>query len=296
MKHALRLSTVAAVCGLLSPIAASAAGLTVTQQGIVSSSVPKGAQRAVFIEASLHAACDADVLVRSFSVKHRGLGEASDLVRVYATEGDVRLSRTRSLDSSDRAALLAFVSPLKIKACGTARVQVRGDFSPDAQVAGEHGLLIEAVDADAPVTLASATSSPRLTARPSTTGTVSVTFLPLTKALQFGKGRTVARLRLEADNGANQRVSSVVLTNDGKAVDGDLANIRLEDRKGNALTNVAATLDGDKVRLTFEPALRIDRNDQVLLELKADIVASNKRTLRFVLEEPSDLEAAPRTR
>lgn len=296
MKHCRTLSTVAALCGFLSPIATSAAGLTVTQQGVVSSSVPKGAQRAVFIEASLHAACDAAVTVRSFSVKHRGLGEASDLVRVYATEGDVRLSRTRSLDSNDRDAVLAFVSPLTVKACGTVRVQVRGDFSTDAQVAGEHGLLIEAVDADAPVTLASTAASSKLTARPSTTGTVSVTFLPLTKALQFGKGRTVARIRLEADNAANQRISSITLTNDGKAVDGDLANIRLEDRKGNALTQVAATLDGDKVRLTFDPPLRLDRNDQVLLELKADIVASNKRTLRFVLEEPSDLEAFSRGR
>lgn len=296
MKHALRLSTLAAVCGFLSPIAVSAAGLTVTQQGIVSSSVPKGAQRAVFIEASLRADCDKDVTVRSFSVKHRGLGEASDLLRVYATEGEVRLSRTRSLDSTDRDALLTLVSPMKVKACSTVRVQVRGDFSPDAQIAGEHGLLIQAVEADADVTLASSTSSSTLTARPSTIGTVSATFLPLTKALQFGKGRTVARLRLEADNGANQRVSSITLTNAGKATDGDVANIRLEDRKGNVLTNVAAALDGDKVRLTFEPSLRIDRNDQVLLELKADVVASNKRTLRFVLEEPSDLEAAPRGR
>ncbi len=296
MKHALCLTTIAAVCGLFLPFAASATGLTVTQQGVVSSSVPKGAQRAVFIEASLHADCDADVTVRSFSVKHRGLGESSDLVRVYATEGDVRLSRTRSLDSSDRDAVLTLVSPLNVRACSTVRVQVRGDFSPDAQVAGEHGLLIESVDADAPVTLASATKSSTLTARPSATGTVSATFLPLTKALQFGKGRTVARIRLEADNVANQRVSSITLTNAGKATDGDLANIRLEDRKGNTLTNVAATLDGDKVRLTFEPALRLDRNDQVLLELKADIAASNKRTLRFVLEEPSDLEAAPRGR
>lgn len=290
------LSILAALCGFLSPIAVSAASLTVTQQGVVSSSVPKGAQRAVFIEASLHAACDAAVTVRSFSVKHRGLGEASDLARVYATEGDVRLSRTRSLDSNDRDAVLTFVSPLTVKACSTTRVQVRGDFSSDAQVAGEHGLLIEAVDADAPVTLASTTASSKLTARPSTTGTVSVTFLPLTKALQFGKGRTVARIRLEADNAANQRISSITLTNDGKAADGDLANIRLEDRKGNALTQVAPTLDGDKVRLTFDPPLRLDRNDQILLELKADIVASNKRTLRFVLEEPSDLEAAPRGR
>ncbi len=280
---------------MCSPFAASAAGLTVTQQGVVSASAPKGAQRAVFLEASLSADCDKDVTVDSVFVRHRGLGEATDLERVYATEGETRLTHTRSLDSSDRTATVDFNPALTVKACTTKRIQIRGDFSAEAAVAGQHGLIIESVEASAPVTLSSATAT-TITTRPLPTGTVSATFLPLPRALMFGKNRTIAKFRLEADKVANQDISAVTFTNAGKARDGDLANVRVVDRKGNTLTDTAATLDGDRVRLTFDPALRLDSNNDVLLELKADITASKRRTIRFTLEEPSDLEASVRAR
>lgn len=290
-----RFVSFAVLCGSCFPFAASAAGLTVTQQGVVSASAPKGAQRAVFVEASLTAECDANVTVESLSVRHRGLGEAGDVERVYATDGETRLTSARPFDSSDRTATIGFDPPFVVKACSTKRVQVRGDFSADAAVAGQHGLVIETVQASAPVTLSSGDRS-TITTRPLPVGTVSASFLPLPRALLFGKNRTVAKIRLDADRIANQQVSAVTLTNAGKARNGDLANLRLADRKGNVLTNVAPTLDGDRVRFVFDPALRIDSNDSILLELKADVTASKRRTIRFTLEEPSDLEASVRAR
>lgn len=285
-----RLVSVAAVCGMLSPLSASAAALTATQQGAVSASAPQGAQRAVFLEASLYAECDKDVKVTSMTVRHRGLGEATDLVRVYATRDDVRLTHTRSLDSSDRTATLEFIPALVVKKCTTARIQVRGDFSAEASVAGEHGLLIESIVADAPVTLASAGAS-KITTRPLPVGTVTVSFLPAPRALLFGKNRTISRLRFEADHIANHRLGLITLTNKGKATDADLTNIRLETRTGEVVTNVASSLDGKTVTLTFDPLLVLNHNDSILLDLKADVNASKKQTIRFVLEAPSDLQA-----
>ena len=287
----LRFASVAAACGVCFPSAAFAASLTVTQQGAVSASVPKGAQRAVFLEASLKAECDRDVTVESVTVKHRGLGEANDLARVYATEGEARLTKTRSLDSSDRAAELRFVPALTVKACSTKRIQIRADFSTEAAAAGEHGLLIESVAADAPVTLSSGKPA-TVTARPVSTGAIGVSFLDLPRALQFGKNRTFARIRLDADNVANHVLGSITLTNEGKATDDDLRNLRLENARGDVLTDVAPSLDGDTVTLTFDPPLALQHNATVLLQLKGDIAASKKRTIRFVLEEPSDLQAA----
>jgi hypothetical protein len=55
-------------------------------------------------------------------------------------------------------------------------------------------------------------------------------------------------------------------------------------------------MSGSTVTLTFDPSLRIDRNGSVLLELKGDVAAGKDRTIHFVLEEPSDLQAAPRAR
>ncbi len=297
MHTSVRYVVFAVLLTLAMPLSASAATLTVTQQGIVSASAPKGAQRAVFLETSITAGCDGDVVVTSMTVKHRGLGDSADLARVYATEGDVRLSRTRSLDSSDRSATLQFIPSMNIRSCTTKHVQIRGDFSAEAAAAGEHGLLIEAVDAgDAVVTLASTTKPKTITTRPVSSGTVNVEFLSLTKALQFGKNRTFARLRLEADNVTNHDLVSITLTNDGKATDADLQNLRLVNRKGEAVTTTAATMTGNRVTLTFDPLLRLNRNDLILLELKGDITESKKRTIRFTLEEPADLEAVSRAR
>lgn len=290
-----RMSPLASLCAICFPFTASAAGLTITQQGVVSASAAKGAQRAVFVEASVSADCDKDVTVDSLVVRHRGFGEASDVERVYATDGETRLSHARALDSSDRKATIEFTPALTVGACTTKRVQVRGDFSSEATVAGQHGLLIESVKASAPVTLSSSKPA-TITTRPLRAGAVSASFLPLPRALMFGKNRTVAKFRLEADRIANQRVSSITLTNAGKARGADLSNLRVVDRKGSELTNVAATLDDDRVRLAFTPALDIDSNESVLLELKADITASKRRTIRFMLEEPSDLEASVRAR
>ena len=284
-----RFISVAVFLGAFVPSVASAAMVTVTQQGTVSTSAPLGAQRAVFIEATIKAECDADVTVSSIDVKHRGLGEASDLVRVYLTDDVTRLSHTKSLSSSDRSATLEFVQPLVVKKCTTKRIQVRGDFSSEAAVAGEHGMLIESVVADAPVVLSSDGSS-RITARPLRKGVVSAAFLPLTKGVLFGKNRTVARIRLEADNIANHTVSAITLTNLGKARDTDLQNIGLYDRSGTAYTTVAPSLEGNIVRLTFTPALKLSSRSSVLLEVRADVLASKKKTIRFVVEEQSDIE------
>lgn len=292
-----RLSVVAGVLALSVPLSAFAAQLTVTQQGVVSASAPRGAQRAVFLEVGVKAECDADVRVKSFTVRHRGLGDASDLVRVYVTDGDVRLSRTRSLDSSDRTATLELIPAYTVKACGTKYFQIRGDFSEEAAVAGEHGLIIEAVDAGgATVVLSGPTRTPVVTTRPVRMGTVNVAFLGLTRALQFGKNRTFARIRLDADHIANQEIRALTLVNDGKAADGDLKNLRIENRRGEVLTDTLDQLDGKTARFTFDPPLLVDRNASLVLELKGDIAASRSQTIRFILEEPSDLEATPRGR
>lgn len=286
-----RSTFVAVLCGALLPFGASAAGLTVTQQGIASASASKGAQRAVFLDVSLRAECDSDVTVAMIMVTHRGLGDAADVVRVYATDDDVRRTRTRSLDSSDRTAALRFLPPLVIAKCSTKRIQVRGDFSAEAAVAGQHRLVLEGITADAPVTLTSGKLT-TITTRPVSAGTLSVSMLPAPRILRFGKDRTLARIRLDADTITNHRVSSVILTNDGKATDGDVKNIRLENRRGAVLTNVAETLDGSTVTLTFDPVFFINRNNSILLYLKGDIDASKKRTIQFVVEEPSDVQAA----
>ena len=50
-------------------------------------------------------------------------------------------------------------------------------------------------------------------------------------------------------------------------------------------------LDTDRVRLSFDPPFLLRRNEERLVELRADVLASRRKTIRIVLEEESDVEA-----
>lgn len=291
----------AATVALLLPAQIFAASaLSVTQEAIATGSVPKGAQRVPFLELTFAAPCGSDATVRQVTLVHDGLGESSDINRVYATDGRKRLSRSRTIQDSDHTVVIRFAPLLTVKACSSRTVTIVADISADASPSGEHRLSVELpsdIVADGfEVKLSAAPTKPTAVVRPKAIGTVSVTIEGANTPLRYGADRTLARIRLEADGEADQEISSILLTNAGKATDGDLKNLRIQSRRGEVLTNVAATMDGDAVRLTFDPPFSLDRNDEVLLELKGDIRASNRRTIRFVLEEPSDLEAAPRGR
>lgn len=275
---------------------AASPSLTVTQSPIAAGSVPKGAQRVPFLSLAFSASCASDATVSEITLGHAGLGSSVDLSRAYALDAKGRrITRARPIDAEDRSVTLRFAPPLSIDACATVAVTVAADVSPDAAPSGEHLLSLSSasdVSADVPVSVRSPEPAPTAVVRPRSVGTVSVTVEGPRAAQLYGANRILARVRLEADGERDQDISSITLTNSGKATDGDLQNLRLT-RRGVAVTSVAATMDGDLVTLTFEPALRLGRNDEVLLELKGDIRASKRRTVRFVLEEPSDLSAAP---
>lgn len=293
----IRLSSFFAVTLGLLPSASFAATLTATQQGVVSASAPIGAQRAVFLEVSLHAECDSAVTVTSIDVRHRGLGDVNDLARVYVTDGDVRLTHTRSLNQSGSPSTLAFYPALTVKACETKKVQIRGDFSSDAQAAGEHGLIVDAVGAgDATVVLNKLSKVPTITAVPEPVGNVRVELLGLNKAPRYGTSAVLARIRLMSDGYKDQEVRSIRLLNKGKASDDDLQNLFLRTSSKKALTDPVAALDGKAIRIVFPTPLFIRHNSDILVELVGDVRASRSRTISFVIEEPSDVEAFPAAR
>ncbi len=282
-------------CGTLAvvlPLSASAATLTATQQGLVSSSTPLGAQRALFLEVSLQASCDGPVTVRSFDVRHRGLGNATDLERVYITDNNTRLSHTHSLSSSRDPVTVRFYPSLVIPACGIAMVQLRGDFSPTAEVAGEHGLIVDGIDAaDATVMLSALTSAQVLTTKPVSVGSVHAVMLGLTRQPRYGVASTLARVRLEADGYTDHEVRAITFVNKGKARDSDIQHLRIQTKRGDALTATVATLDAKRVRLVFNTPLFLERNTDVMLELVGEVRASRSRTIALIVEEPSDVEA-----
>jgi len=279
---------------------AASAQVMVVQTPSAIGSVPQGAQRVAFLQLEISASCAAPATVREITLLHEGLGSMSNIERVYLTDGRRRLTRGRTIDESDSTVRLKFIPVLKLAACASRTLFVAADFASDAAPSGEHRMSIELhtdVLADgAFVTITGKKEAAPAVVRPKSVGAVTVTFLNLTSPLRYGGNRTLARFRLEADGQTDQEIHSILLTNDGKAIDEDLQNLRLQNRKGIVLTDIAAAMEGNAVRLMFNPPLRLDRNDEILLDVKGDIRASNRRTVRFGVEEPSDLEALPAAR
>lgn len=275
------------------PVLAAEGALEVTVRPAPAAAVARGASRVPFLQVTLAASCERDVTVSELTLVHKGLGDVADLERVYAWADNVRASRAAVLtrDGEVTLRLRSFVVP----ACDTRELWILADLSPDAGVSAQHALTIATsadVVADAEVTLdAGRTTAPTTVGGGEAVGSVSVEMLDLPRRLTYGSTRTVARIRLTADGERPQLLRSITLTNDGSARDADLRNVVLQSAAGDDLAGPVDSMDGDVVTLVLDEPLLLGRNDTVLLVVKADVRASRRRTVRFGVEEPSDVDA-----
>ncbi len=277
---------------MTSLLLALAASLTVNTVSPEFSTIPLGAQRVPMQTVELSASCAADVTVSAITMTHGNLGSATDIERIYAMEGNRRISRAASFTSNTSQATLRLPA-FRIAKCQKRTIGIMADFSPDAAAQGEHGVFIASsqdIKTDAASVQASLSSnigSSRVA--PVSQGTIEVEYLPVLTSTTYGAGRTLMRLRLSAQE-EDQEVYSITLTNDGKARDGDLKNLSLWTRS-DRLTGIMPSMTDDKVTLTFDPPLRLDRGEDILLLLKGDVRASRKKTIDFEVEEGSDITA-----
>lgn len=278
------------------PVHAAGGTLTLSAAGVSPGSVPLGASRVEMLTITFRASCDADIRVDSVRLRHEGLGDGADIERVYLTESARRISRAQSFSGDDATAQVR-LNGFTVLRCTTRTLSVLADFSAGAGSGGEHRIILGSsadVQSDAAnVTLESLKGSRPARATPSATGSIDAVFLPLNGALRYGANRIVSRIRLDADGGSDHTVNAITLTNDGSARDADLRNLWIEV-SGKQVTPKTARMSGNTVTLTFDPPLRLDRNASRMLQLRADVRASRRRTIRFILEEPSDLDASLR--
>lgn len=257
-----------------------------------SGSFPRGAQRIEMMSMTLKAQCGSDIPITSITLTHQGLGALSDIENVYLMEGNRRVSGTHTFNSREptlRIPLRGF----EIPDCESREVRVMIDSSPDAAAGAEHALAVASSnDIETPsaeVSLLSASVKPRRST-PASIGTIDVEYLDLRGPVRFGSNRMVGRFQLTADKEGDHTIVAITFTNTGKATDRDLQNLVLENNRGQKMSVKAESLDGDKVRLMLDPSLRLGKNEMKTLVLKADIRASRKKTIQFVIEEPSDIE------
>ncbi|MDD4628533.1 MAG: hypothetical protein PHE68_04040 [Candidatus Peribacteraceae bacterium] len=275
------------------------AALTVQVQGITGgSSVPPGSQRVPMLNLSFTASCKAAVTVHAVTVRHRGMGAIRDLFSVYAESDGRRVARGRVFSS--RAPVLTMdLENVVVPACGTRTVHFLADISAIAAMGGEHRLTVEnaaAIDAGGASVriLSSAVPSLRRTVG-EFLGSVTVEYLPLLSYVRYGDHRIVARLRLSVSGERDQLLKGLLLTNGGSARDGDLVNIFAE-MGGKRVTRILPRMEGDLMRLAFDPSLLLPRSNRYLLDVRADVRSSMRKTIKLTVEEPSDVVAETVTR
>ncbi len=259
-------------------------------------SVARGSQRIPVMELTMRASCVADVQVHSLVLMHRGLGSQEDIDAVYAGLDGVRVSTAQTIASHDGRVQLR-LRDVVVPACGANTLTVFMDLSPDAAISGEHRFVLAGGNpletSAGSVAIAEQGESALLRATPFESGSVKVEVIRPLERIRFGEGRTVARLRLTATGNRAQRISSIRLENQGSAQGDDLRNLVLTTSAGAKLSRALPAMDGKSVLLTLSPPLLLERKQERLLSLKADVWVGASTTVRFAIEEPSDVSATP---
>jgi hypothetical protein len=269
--------------------------LTVQELSRPGGSVPLGAQRVPMLTVQLQASCATDVRVESLTLQHQGLGNPQDIAGLYAYSGNVRRSRSVAFRGNQGLATLHLRS-VTVPRCGRISLDILGDIRDTAAPSGEHSVsLVRSANV---VTNPSVPVLLNLGGQPATrtipvaseTGSVTAEPLSLPNVLTYGSARTLARLRLKALE-RDQQVTSITFVNDGSARDSDLQNLFLETSGHSRLSPTVPTLTGDRIRIELQPPLIIKRNEVRLVNLKGDVRASRRKTVRLLIQETSDLEA-----
>ncbi|MCF7844901.1 MAG: hypothetical protein K9M03_03685 [Kiritimatiellales bacterium] len=265
--------------------------MTVSVTPVVGGGVPPGAQRVPVLNVDFKASCNNDTVVSEITIQRKGMGDYRDIRAVYAMDGLRRISRAHELQRRDGIVTIRLGS-FSVPACETKAITIMADYDNNADIAGEHRFVLENVSdvrATSPIsvvrTLDSQEREAIQTVVPNQVGKISVTYLPLLRRVTYGPRRQVMRFVLEADGIDDHSINAITIKNDGTARNLDLQNIFLPG------TNVASSLDEDMVRLVFDPPLILRKNQDRLMTLRGSIRASRSRTLKFIIEEPSDIEA-----
>ena len=271
----------------------SLATITTPSGSAVNGSIARGAQRVPVLSITVEASCNtAPVRVTSLTVTHAGLGASTDIARVYVLLGFARITRSFPLPAHGEPLVLPLRN-LTLSACESRNLTLAVDFSSDASIASEHVFSVTNVDAGkASVSYVSSKQDATLNVGASgTPAMVAAELLPVLTPVSYGSQRTIARLSLQGTGGKDQRVTAITLTNNGSASDDNLQNLAWFLRTGEKISDAIPQLQGRIARITFDPGLLLQGRDTKLIELRADVRASRKKTIRWSMEEPSDVEA-----
>ena len=276
--------------------------LNVEAQTPAQSSVAPGSQRIPMLRLRLEADCSGDVRVHSMALQRRGPGFNTDIERVYAVHRGRRVSRAKTIARKDGSFDLNFRN-FSIAECQAEDVIVYVDFAENASAASQHRIELRSVDAGTSNVRTNLRRGNFLQAQSRTAGSafgrsvsgepvgsVAVEYRKLNRRVRYGNNRVLSRFTLAANSRHDQLLKSITFTNKGTATDEDLQNLCIAFRK-RCVTAEIPSLTLDLAQFDFTPPFLLEKNQELLFELTADVKASRSRTIRFLIEEESDIHA-----
>ena len=266
--------------------------VTLSNPNQVGDTVPKGAVAVKMVSYDLTASCSDSVSVSRMIVVHEGAGDRSDIDNVYVSVNGTRVSSTKSIDSDEVASIT--ISPaLMVPACQTVQVDVAVDIDVNADSNGEHRFALYSAD-DVRSNAKSTTMNGPLRGdtfeiATVTAGVVDFTYKSISpNTVEIGDdGVTVSEFEVDASSQEDMTFVSITLEQTGTINSDDLENLYLY----NGSTEIAgpATMMGDYVTFMVDEYIEDGKSEKY--EVRADIIDGANDTIKFELEETSDLVA-----
>ena len=281
------------VAGSASSTSSSAAGLTVAGGAMMAStSLPKGAMGVKVGDWNFSAGPEGAVTLSSVTFKRTGVGTTTDVSAFYLYDGINRLTSGRTFNTSTNEVTMTL--NLNIPAGSTKVLTGVVNVATGANAGDEHVIGIEAASKissnAASVNGVFPVNSNKHSIAGATAGTLTVDKNGSLNAARVGdRGVKVSEFKLSVST-EDAFVSQVTLTQGGNVSNSAMSNFVLK-QSGTTVATASAIASNDRLDLVFSPAYKIEKGNNRVFELYADIDGRPDDTYGFYVEDTADVLA-----
>lgn len=241
-----------------------------------------------FTKVNLTAASN-DVMISSFTIGRRGLGQPSDFNSVTLYDGGTKIGSTRTSFDSNNQIVYNIPNGLKIAAGTTKEVTVVGNLG----TAGKYNALgIDAIGAGTGTVAGLPVYGNEMFGVSVNVGTVTITNQGTDATKNIGTTDvTLAQFRLAVGSVENGTFNRITLKNKAatnNASDGDVTNLVLY--KGTQKLAGPVSMVSDKITFVLDTPVGIDKSKNEEFKVVGDVVDGNANHVEFVLDNTTDLE------
>jgi hypothetical protein len=283
---------------------ASGSGLTVAlaSDTPASQTIPAGVSRIELLKFNVTAANDGDVVLSSITINRSGLGSKADFTSVWLEQNGVRLTSTKTINTTDQA-ILSLSPTLTISAGKTVTLSVFGAIAGSSLGANDMLSIVSASNISASSASISGSFPISGNLMSFTTGytvnQATIAAAGSNTTLNVGdEGATLASFSIADSAGVGSSgtrdlvLKSITLKNDDNA---ELATVasNLALTKSGVKVSESATVSGKNVTFVLaNGGLTITKGDTVTLKVTGDIIyedASNN-SVQLKLNKASDMD------